>query len=88
MVRGVVFHQVPARGATARGALFSLVPSLYLLLKVYPVDYGVGAFGSGLGSLTFVFVLFLNVVWGVVVGSVLGWGEGAEEAPVARPIDA
>jgi hypothetical protein len=88
MVLGVVFHQVPARGAAARGALFSLVPSLYLLLKVYPVDYGVGVFGSGLGALTFVFVLLLNLIWGVVVGSVLGWGEEAEEAPVARPIDA
>jgi hypothetical protein len=88
MVLGVVFHQVPARGAAARGALFSLVPSLYLLLKVYPLDYGVGVFGSGLGALTFVFVLLLNLIWGGVVGSVLGWGEEADEAPVARPIDA
>lgn len=88
MVLGVMFHQIPARGAAARGALFSLVPSLYLLLKVYPLDDGVGVFGTGLGALTFVFVLFLNVIWGLAVGSVLGWGERDDEAPVARPIDA
>lgn len=88
LVLGVVFHQIPARGAAARGVAFSLVPSLYLLLKVYPLDYGVGVFGVELGGLTFVFVLFLNLIWGLVGGSVLGWGEGEEEAPVARPIDA
>ena len=88
MVLGVVFFHVPAKTALGRGVLFSLVPSLYMLLKVYPVDYDVGIFGMELGALAFVFVFFLNLVWGSIAGVVVGWGDKPEEAPVARPIEA
>lgn len=86
LVLGVLYPRLPGRGPGARGAWFSLLPSLYLLLKVYPLDRDLGFFGSGLGTWTFLFVLFLNLVWGVIAGSTIGWGEIAEE-PAARPID-
>jgi hypothetical protein len=88
MVLGVVFFHVPMRTAIGRGMLFSIVPSLYVLLKVYPVDYEVGIFGTELGALAFVFVFFLNLVWGSIAGGVVGWGDQPEEAPVARSIEA
>ncbi len=88
MVLGIVLPHVPAATPAGRGALFSLVPSLYLLLKVYPVDRELGVFGAELGGLTFLFVIVLNLLWGAVAGGVLGWGETSEEVPVARPIDA
>lgn len=88
LILGVLYPRLPGRGPVARGAWFSLVPSLYLLLKVYPFDRGLGFFGSGLGGWTFLFVLFLNLVWGTVAGGAIGWGETSEESPVGRPIDA
>jgi hypothetical protein len=88
MVLGVVFFHVPAKSPVGRGVLFSLAPSLYVLLKVYPVDYEVGIFGTELGALAFAFVFFLNLVWGSIAGVVVGWGDEPEEAPVARPIEA
>lgn len=88
MVLGVLYHGVPASSGAGRGVLFSLVPSLYLLLKVYPVDRGLGLFGVELGGLLFLFVLLLNAAWGLVAGATVGWGERSDEAPVARAIDA
>lgn len=88
MVLGIVFPYVPGATAAGQGALFSLVPSLYLLLKVFPIDRDLGVFGLELGGLTFLFVIVLNVLWGAVAGGVVGWGETSEEVPVARPIDA
>ncbi|WP_420634401.1 hypothetical protein [Candidatus Palauibacter sp.] len=87
MVLGVIYHALPGASPGARGVIFSLAPALYLLLKVYPADRGLGLFGLELGALTFVFVLGLNLVWGFVAGSVVGWGEAGDETPVARPID-
>ncbi|WP_423928761.1 hypothetical protein [Candidatus Palauibacter sp.] len=87
MVLGILYGELPGASPGARGALFSLVPALYLLLKVYPVDRDLGLFGLELGALTFVFVLGLNFLWGMVAGSVIGWGEAGDETPVARPID-
>ena len=88
MVLGILYRDVPGATPGARGALFGLLPALYLLLKVYPVDRELGLFGLELGALTFVFVLALNALWGAVAGAVIGWGEVADESPVARPIDA
>lgn len=88
MVLGVLFHGVPASSGAGRGVLFSVVPSLYLLLKVYPIDRGLGPFGVELGGLLFLFVFVLNAVWGLIAGATVGWGERSEEAPVSRAIDA
>ncbi|WP_419949090.1 hypothetical protein [Candidatus Palauibacter sp.] len=88
MVLGILYRDLPGASPGARGALFSLAPALYLLLKVYPVDRDLGVFGVGLGALTFVFVFLLNLLWGTIAGAIIGWGEAGDETPVARPIDA
>ncbi len=88
MVLGVLFEYVPGRSGSARGALFSLAPTLYLLFKVYPFDRDLGLLGVELGMATFLFVFGLNLVWGMIAGATLGWGEVTDETPVARPIDA
>lgn len=88
MVLGILYQYVPGRSPSTRGVLFSLVPTLYLLLKVYPVDRGLGLFGVELGVLTFVFVFALNLLWGMIAGATIGWGAVGDETPVARPIDA
>jgi hypothetical protein len=85
MVLGILYPHVPGRTAAGKGAAFSLVPSLYLLLKVYPFDMDLGWFGMELGGLTLVFVIGLNVLWGLVAGGAMGWGERAD-GPVSRPI--
>jgi len=87
VVLGMLYPHIPGRSAASRGALFSLAPSLYALLKVYPIDRDAGVFGIDLGLFTFVFVIGLNLLWGAVAGATIGWGETAEEAPVAGPID-
>lgn len=86
MVLGLLYPYLPGTAPGGRGAWFSLVPSLYVLLKVYPIDRGMGLFGSGLGTWMFAFVLFLNLLWGAVTGATVGWGETSDEAPVDRPI--
>lgn len=88
MVLGFLYPYVPGATPGGRGALFSLVPSLYLLLKVYPVDRDLGVFGVELGTWLFLFVFALNLLWGAVAGATVGWAGTAEEAPVARPLDA
>lgn len=88
LVFGVVLPGMPGRGVLARGAVFSLVPSLWTLLKVYPVDRDLGLLGVELGALAFLFVLSLNLAWGVVAAWVLAWGERTELAPLDRPLGA
>jgi hypothetical protein len=88
MVFGVIYGYVPGGSPSTRGILFSLAPTVYLLLKVYPVDRDLGLFGVELGALTFLFVAILNLCWGSIVGVTIGWGDVGEDAPVARPIDA
>lgn len=83
---GVLLPLVPGRTIPARGAAFSLLPSLYVLLKVFPVDLDVGYFGSELGTLAFVFVLLYNLIWGLVAASLLAWGERTSLAPVTRAL--
>lgn len=85
---GVLLPVVPGRGPVARGAIFSLLPTLYMLLKVFPLDRGAGFFGLELGLLTPLFVLFFNLVWGLVAGGVLRWGQRTDEGPVSRYLGA
>ena len=86
MVLGILFPRVPGLTGASRGAVFSLFPSLHLLLWVYPLDRGVGFFGVGLGALTFAFVIGLNLLWGMWTGATIAWGATSDEAPVARPL--
>lgn len=88
LVFGLLFPHLPGSTPGGRGALFSLVPSLYVLLKVYPMDRGIGVFGAELGTWLFLFVFALNLLWGAVTGATVGWGGTAEDAPVSRPIGA
>ena len=88
MVLGVLYPHVPGVSPGSRGARFSLLVSLYMLLKVYPLDFEAGWFAADFGALAFVFVFLLNMLWGSVAGATIGWAEEDEEAPVSRPIDA
>ncbi len=80
---GVAFPLLPGRSAGARGALFSLVPSLWSLFFVFPAR-GVGVFGWRMGALSFLVVLFINLVWGAVASGCLGWAGATDLAPVDR----
>lgn len=87
MVLGIFFPRLPGLTGASRGAIFSLIPSLYLLLKVYPFDRHLGFFGFGLGTLTFAFVIGLNLLWGMWAGATIAWGATSDEAPVAGSLD-
>jgi hypothetical protein len=83
LLLGVAYPLVPGRGPLVRGALFSLLPTLWTLLEVFPAR-GVGRFGAHLGGLTFLFVLLTNLIWGLVAGASLAWSRSTELAPVDR----
>ncbi|MDA8164548.1 MAG: hypothetical protein M0017_05915 [Desulfobacteraceae bacterium] len=48
-----------------RGVLFSIVPTTFVLLVVFP-GMGKGYLGLGFGLLTPLLVLLLNFLWGIV----------------------
>lgn len=83
---GLFLPLTPGEGPMRKAALFSLVPALYVLLKVYPVDVGAGFLGHELGVFTPLFILVLHLVWGLTCGAALRWGERTAEAPVSRPL--
>jgi hypothetical protein len=56
---------VPKASWAVRGLVFSLGPSLVMLLIVFPVKTAAGIWGLGLGALTPVLVLLFNAVWGL-----------------------
>lgn len=85
-VLGILLPRLPGRDAVGRGLLFSLIPALWVLVKVYPRDLDVGVFGWKLGPLTFLFVLLYHLAWGATVGATMRWGETSEESPLDRPI--
>jgi hypothetical protein len=49
-----------------KGAIISIFPTLVQLLVVFPLKAGKGYFGMDLGMYTPVFVVFFNLIWGVV----------------------
>lgn len=57
---------IPGLSWWMRGLVFSLAPSLVVLLVIFPKYPLAGEFGLGLGTLTPAFVLVLNAVWGLV----------------------
>jgi hypothetical protein len=52
-------------GVFSRGLFFSLGPSLFQLLYVFPVLHHRAVLGLDLGSLTPLYVVLMNAVWGV-----------------------
>ena len=58
-----------------RGFLWSLGPSAVQLLVVFPSKAANGMFGLHLGTLTPAFVVFFNLVWGVVAATWLKMGK-------------
>lgn len=83
---GIVYPMVPGHGFLAKGALFSLLPSLYTLVIVYPVMMGVGLLGLRVGFLAWAFVVFGNALAGVVAAGVIDWGARTEYAPLSQPL--
>ena len=57
-----VLNSQPVR----KGLLFSLFPTLIQLLVVFPIKAKKGYMGFDLGIFTPLFVVFFNMVWGVV----------------------
>jgi hypothetical protein len=51
-----------------KGAIISLFPILAQLLVVFPLQAHKGYLGLDLGMYTPVFVVFFNLVWGIVAG--------------------
>ena len=55
-----------------RGAALSIVPTLVTLVVVYPAK-GKGMMGLELGTLTPLFPLIFNAIWGAAAGAWYGW---------------
>jgi hypothetical protein len=49
-----------------KGAIISIFPTLVQLLVLFPLKAGKGYFGMDLGMYTPAFVVFFNLIWGVV----------------------
>ncbi len=54
-----------------RGLLLSLGPTVVQLLVVFPIKADKGMFGLDLGTLTPLFVLIFNGVWGLVAVAIM-----------------
>jgi hypothetical protein len=52
----------------AKGLVLSLLPTAFQLFYVFPQQGHAGMMGMGLGQLTPVLVVVLNMVWGLVAG--------------------
>ena len=66
-VWGLLFLVASFRNAPVlRGILFSIPPTLVQLFVVFPYSLGKGHMGLQLGTLTPLFVVFFNVIWGIV----------------------
>lgn len=56
-----------------RGLIYSIGPTLVQLLVVFPVKANKGILGLDLGSLTPLFVIFFNAIWGLTAAIWLRW---------------
>ena len=54
-----------------RGIVLSLAPTAFQLLYLFPRELGHGLLGIGLGTLTPVFVLAANALWGLAAAWLL-----------------
>lgn len=91
-VWGLIFGAVlpVLAGATVlrRAMMFAPVPALWVLLKVFPVDRGLGVLGLELGALTFLFVFLFWWLWAATAGWLMAWGARTTTAPLDRPLGA
>lgn len=51
-----------------KGTIISLFPTLVQLLVIFPIQANKGYFGLELGMYTPAFVVFFNLIWGIVAG--------------------
>jgi RsiW-degrading membrane proteinase PrsW (M82 family) len=76
------FFTVGSHGTRRRwvrkGLLVSLLPTLFQLFYMFPYRTAFGPMGMGLGTLTPLFVLLFNFVWGFFTGLFTRtlWGRG------------
>jgi len=56
-----------------RGLIFSLGPTLVQLFVVFPLKATKGVMGFDIGTLTPVFVILFNAIWGVTAALWLRW---------------
>ena len=76
---------LPGMSLPVRGLLYSLGPTLVQFFIVFPLQAHKGVLGLELGSLTPVFVLFYNAVWGVVAGCWLSLARAETEQRPQQP---
>lgn len=57
----------------SRGLILSLGPTLVQLFVVFPLNAHKGVMGLDLGSLTPVFVIIFNAIWGITTAIWLRW---------------
>lgn len=86
LLLGVFYPRMPGGSPVGRGVVFSFIPAVWSLLVEYPLLRGQGWAGVELGTLTFVLVLALHVVWGTTAGVVFQWAELTAEEDLDRPL--
>lgn len=61
-----------------KGLWIGLLPTLFQLFFVFPYRTAYGPMGMGLGTLTPLFVLLFNFIWGFITGTFARalWGRG------------
>jgi hypothetical protein len=63
------------RKVLIKGLIYSLGPTLVQLFIVFPMKANKGAMGLDLGTLTPVFVIIFNAIWGVAAAIWLRWSK-------------
>jgi len=61
-----------------KGVVLSLIPTLTQLLVILPMKGSGALFNIDFGTLTPVYILFLNLVWGLVTAGFLEYTKGDE----------
>ena len=65
------------RKVLIKGLIYSLGPTLVQLFIVFPLKANKGAMGLDLGTLTPVFVIIFNAIWGVAAAIWLRWSKSS-----------
>ena len=63
------------RRVLIKGLIYSLGPTLVQLFIVFPVKANKGVMGLDLGTLTPIFVIIFNAIWGVTAAIWLRWAK-------------
>jgi len=75
----LLYDRIPGGSAIIRGALFGIGAWLLMMIMVMPMA-GAGLFGLRFGIPAPVMTLLLHIVYGVTLGAVFGWRNGAHPA--------